>query len=536
MEVKDNENIGLKSILVGYLLHWKLFLAAFVFSLILGVLYLVFYPKTYEIYSSIQLQDESELMSSGSLGLGDAAGIMKSFGLSGMRGNGINLDDEMAILASTNLANKMVLDLGLNVEYFKPYAWKYKMYENSPLQVTADSSVFRQLIDVISLDVSVGKNVKVGIKVGKEKRGTLTYESLPVQIELKEGAFTLDWRPLSEKKGKIAMKIDIRPSMWVAEEILEELNIEEFSKTSNIVELSYNDYEKKRAVDLLSSLISQYNIRAEGIKKDEAGIAYQFVESRIEGIVTDLVNAEEEIEAFKQKNDLTDLTYDIQFFAEQMKDLQIKILEIQAQIHVIDLMNSYISDPANKYNVVPGLLSVKDGESAGALTVYNDALIERLRMLATTSEDHPTILAMNDQIDKLRDGVFLTIRNAQTSIGLSLSDLKSKEKMLFSRMKDVPTQERQFIELKRNQEILQGVYLILLQKREEIALTMGKDRPKANLVDVPFVKKKPVGPRKLFAAIGILFFTIILPVGYLFGKDQIIGLISEIKKQWTNKT
>lgn len=536
METTDKETISLRLILINYLYHWKLFLLAFLLSAVFGVLYLVLYPKTYEVYASVQLQDENDLMSTASMGLGEAAGLMKSFGLGGASGGGINLDDELATLLSTDLANKAVLQLGLHVEYYKPYAWKYKWYDQSPLLIDADSAVMAALYNNITLDVAINNGkAKVGIRVGKQKKATQVFESLPARIQLEEGTFVLSANPQVPSDAKHSMQIVIRPSRWVAEELLEEINIFEYSKTSNVVEMTFRDYEKKRAVDLLGALIEQYNLRAERIKKGEKGSAFAFIEGRIQEVVSNLVYAEDAIETFKQKNKMTDLSSDVQLYVEQMKELQLRLIEVQAQSHVIELMDAYVKDPVNKYNVVPGLLSAKEGENAGALSLYNEALVERTRLLNNSSKEHPSVVAINEQIDKLREGVFVTISNARTSIRLTLDDLRSKEAAILGRMGDVPSQERQFIELKRHQEILQGVYLILLQKREELALSMGQDRPRAVLVDVPFVKKDPVAPRKLFAAIGMVLFTLTLSMGYLFFKEQWLALVAEIKKQRKKK-
>lgn len=532
METNDKETIALRTIIVNYLHHWKLFLIAFLISCVFAGLYLILYPRTFEIYSSIHLQDDNDIMSSGSVGLGEAAGLMKSFGIGGIASSGINLNDELAILMSTDLANKMVLDLGLNVEYYKPHAWKYKMYDETPLLVKADSAVFSNLYDNITLNVSSdGGKTKVAVKVGKKKVETKVYESLPARLEIGQGTFILSANPLVAQPNKLKMEIAIRPSRWVAEDLLKDIEFEEYSKTSNVVELTCRDYEKKRGVDMLNSLVRQYNLRADKIKKEDGGSAYIFIEGRINEVISDLINAENAIEKFKLKNHMTDLEYDIQFFVAQMGELQVKIIEVEAQAHVIDLLNNYIKDPANKYNVIPGLLSAKDGESAGAISVYNEALLERTRLLNSTSEDHPTILVINEQIDKLREGVFSTVINARKSIQLALDDLKSKENELYRRMGNVPIQEREFIELKRHQEVLQGVYLILLQKREEIALSLGQDKLKARMIDVPFVKKAPVAPRRLFAAIGIFLFTLLIPMGYLFFKEQMLNLFEEFKKQ-----
>lgn len=529
-QTDNNEVIGLKHIIVYYLHHWKIFAVAFVISLIPAILYLLLYPKTYEIVSTIQLQDEKDLMSSGSLGLGEAAGIMKSFGLGGVSGGGINMDDELNVLKSNDLLNKTVLQLGLNVEYHKPNAWSYKFYEDSPLRIVADSSVFAGVYENITLQVKVKKGkVHVVAEVGKEK-SRYDFDALPAKLALEQGTFEIGYAE-REMSGRpdVDMEIAIRPSRWVAEELLDDIIIEELSKTSNVVEMSWRDYEKQRGVDLLTVLVNNYNDRAKWIKKAEGEKALFFLNDRIGQVVKDLGDIEETIAVYKTKNKLTDLEYDIQFYAEQMKEIQSKVIDIEAQSHVIDMMDSYVKDPANKYNVVPSLLSAQEGEKGSALSLYNEALIERARLLQNSNEDNPLIGSMEDRITQLRNGVFLSIANARKGLQLTLDDLKNKEKAIYDKMASVPAQERAYIDYKRQQEILQGVYLILLQKREEIALSLGAQKAKARIVDQAYVKKRPVAPRKLFAAIGVFIFTLLIPIGYLFGKEQVSDLIKTYK-------
>lgn len=526
-ELKDKEVIALKHIIVYYLHHWKVFAVAFVISLIPAVLYLLLSPKTYEMASNIVIQDDKSLLSSGSMGLGDAAGIMKSFGLGGVSGSGINIDDELSALQSVDLLNKTVLDLGLNVEYYKPYAWKYQMYDETPLLIQADSSVFTYVYEDIALNVVVEKqNVKIIVETGKRKK-EYKFTSLPAILNLEQGIFTVKYADdFRDSSPSVDMQIVVRPSRWVAEEILDDLVVEEYSKTSNVIELGWRDYEKRRGVDLLTTLVNNYNSRANMIKQEEGEKSLVFLNNRIDSVTFDLGNIEKAIAIYKAKNKLTDLEYDIQFYSEQMKELQSKIIEVEAQSHVIEMMDTYVKNPANQYNIVPTLLSVQEGEKGSAISLYNEALMERARLLQNSSENNPLIEAMEDRIKSLRSGVFLTIANAKNGLVLTLNDLKGKEKLIYDKMSSVPDQEREYIDYKRQQEILQGVYLILLQKREEIALAInGQSKSRALVIDSAYVKKMPVGPRKLFAAIGMLLFTLIIPIGYLFGKEQLLELI-----------
>ena len=140
-DANDKEVIGLRHIIIYYLRYWKLFAAAFAVSLVGALLYLLLVPKTYEIAASIQVQDERDLISSGSgFGLGEAAGLMKSFGLGGSNVGGINMDDELMVLNSNDLVRKMVLDLGINVEYSKPFSLGYKLYGVNAQPAKGDST------------------------------------------------------------------------------------------------------------------------------------------------------------------------------------------------------------------------------------------------------------------------------------------------------------------------------------------------------------------------------------------------------------
>ena len=207
-----------------------------------------------------------------------------------------------------------------------------------------------------------------------------------------------------------------------------------------------------------------------------------------------------------------------------------QIIEYEAQNHIINLLDTYVKDPKNKYSVIPAMLSA-DGEKGGAISAYNEALMERDKITKSTNSVNPLSEIADSQIDKLRDGVVLAIDNARKSSQFVLNDLKSQEKAIMSKMDYVPTYEREYLDYKRQQEILQGVYLILLQKREEVALSLGQERDKGFIVDAAVAKYRPVAPRKLFAVLGFLILTIVIPMGYLFAKQQLRDLIDIYKRK-----
>lgn len=532
MEIKDNETIGLKAIIVRYLLEWKLFAVVFLLSFIPAILYIVFYPRTYEMAARIQIQEDKEMTGS-SFGMGEAAGLMKSIGLGSVTAGAISIEDELMTLTSNAVLKKMILKLGVNVEYTRPYSF-YRLYEEAPFVLSADSVTNALLDEDIAFKVNYRQG-KIKVRTESNRMGKKTFEftGFPAVISLPIGDFTLNLTPGYETLAAEKMNILYRPAGWVAEDVAEEFLIEEASKTSNMIELSCQDYERRRGVDMLGRLIETYNDDAYRYKKEEAEKTLGFLDMRIDTITGSLRLIEEHIAIYKHANKLTDITNDVTLFAEQLKEIQIKTIEFEGQSHVLRMMDDFVKDPANKYNLVPVLLN-QEGESGGPLMVYNEVLLERARVIQNSDINNPLVISLTEKADQLRESVYASVSNAQKGTQLSLDDLKQKEQKLYDKMGSFPEQEKDFIELKRQQEILQGVYLILLQKREETALNSGLDRKKARIIDAPYVKSKPVGPRKLFAAIGMILLTLVVPIGYLFCKEQFLALKKEYRKAKTN--
>lgn len=534
----DNETLGLKSIIVGYLRQWKVFLVAACISFILAILYLVLIPNTYEIFARIQLQEDDS--SGGAFGLGEAAGLMKSFGLGGTGSSTISIDDEKTILGSNELLRQVVNELNIQVEYMKPGAFRYQMYKNSPLLLTFDEAVNARIMDRITFETSVEKSGKVKVKIKSKDDGgkySLEFASLPATIELPQGTFLLSENEQATPgiTAPYKMKIHVKPLSWIAENLSEELGVEDVSSSSNILELTVQDYEKRRAIDFLNTLVNEFNTQYENVQKKNAEKSMFFIEGRIRNVKDELNKAEEHIQKFKAANGMTELELDLEFHVAQMQELQKAIIEVEAEKQIVTMMHDYIKNPANKYNVVPMLLTVADGEKGGPITTYNLAILERAALIKTSKPESPLIEQKDQQIDQLREGVFQTINNAEKAYKNTLADLKGKESQFYAKMEQVPAMEREYIEYRRQQEIFQGVYLILLQKREETALRIGEMNDHARMVDTPFVKQKKVAPRKLYAALFMMIFTLIVPVIWIESKKLTKELIAEFRRTTITK-
>lgn len=529
METKDKETISLNTIIVKYLLHWKLFLAVFLFSFIPAILYLKIAPRTYEFNASILLQEEKDSGMT-SLGSGSAASLMKSFGIGSSGGSSINVDDEMEVLASNRMLRMMILDLGINIIYYEPFSL-YKMYREAPLKLTVDSMTVANLQDEIRFNISVtpGKiSVKASTKLGKWK-DKYTFSSLPATIRIGADDFTLDFDHDGAAGNTFKLKIKCLPASWMAESLSKNLEVEDVSSASKVLFLKYSDHSRQRGLDMLTTLIQNYNADVKSFLTLENIKIMSYVDNRIAMILDELAVVENNLEAFKKKNDMTLLEVDVTLYGESFKELQAALIEGEMISHQIDLLDVYLQDPANKYKAIPSVFSVDEGEK-GVIMQFNKALVLREKLLNNSNELNMMYQEANREVELLREAVNTMIGNARKNATKTLTELKSREKQLMSKFKSVPEKEREYVVFVRDQEIMQGLYLLMLQKKEETIFTLNKKTDRARLIEPPYIKKKPLGPRKLYAAIGIMILTLVIPVGSLFVKDLLSSIIKEYKQ------
>jgi len=436
MDKQQKENIGLRPIIADYLRRWKLILGTGIFSLILAVLYLVVYPVTYEVMARIQIQEEHDMMSTGSFGLGEAAGMMRSFGLGSMASKvGISIDDEIQTMYSSSMMSEMITQLGLYVEYTKPYIFWYKMYGEEPVKVDCDLTTLNGMEESVKFKINVSGGGKIQIK-SKTKKETrkFSFDSFPVVIDLKQGRFVITKNPESSETS-FRIVAEVFPPSWVAETLAKELNIEDYSNASNFIEFTYRDHARQRAKNIINTLISLYNKEAYSYKKKIGDSSLDFLYGRLESVMSDLNEVEQQIELFKVANKLTDVQFDIQYYAEYLKDLNIKIIELDQQTYLIELMDAFVKNPANKYALVPSLFTSSPDTESSTVSVYNELLLKRDQAIKnSSSETNPTVVDLTAQIDKMRESLYQMIDNYHQTMMLSRKNLESKEKELLSKM------------------------------------------------------------------------------------------------------
>ena len=518
---QSEEQVNIQELLFRYLIHWPWFVVSIIICIACAWGYLRLTTPIYNISATVLIKDEKKG------GGASMSSDLEKMGLEGFISSSSNVDNEIEVLRSKSLAREVVNNLGLFVTYMDEDEFPSKeLYHTSPVLVSlthqeADKLPGRMEINMILQPTGV---LGVQITVG-EKEYRKQFDKLPAVFPTDEGtvAFFANNDTLSAvcpenitKERHITAFIN-RP-FSVLKEYVNSLSIAPTSKTTSVVVISLENTNTRRGRDYINKLLEMYNINANNDKNEVAQKTAEFIDERIGIIYKELGSTEQDLENFKRSAGITDLNSEAQIALTGNAEYEKKRVENQTQINLVMDLQRYMK--GNEYEVLPSNIGLQDAASAGAIDRYNQMLVERKRLLRTSTENNPTIINLDTSIRAMRTNVQATLDATLKGLQITKEDLAREASRYSRRINDAPTQERQFVSIARQQEIKSGLYLMLLQKREENAITLAATANNAKIIDEALADDNPISPKKTIVYLAALVLGVGLPVGVIY----LIGL------------
>ncbi|WP_294476125.1 polysaccharide biosynthesis tyrosine autokinase [uncultured Bacteroides sp.] len=513
----DEEQINLQELLFQYLIHWPWFVASVIFCVILAWAYLYIATPVYNISATVLIKDEEK---------GGGAGMsseLERMGLDGFMSSSKNVDNEIEVLRSKSLAREVVNQMNLYVTYKDEDAFPARdLYRSSPVLVSLTPQEAEKLSEPMEIGMTLllTESVDVQIRIG-EKEYQKHFDKLPAVFPTDEGtvAFfenkdTLAVSPPKEEGMERHITAFINRPMSVAKKYSEALSIAPTSKTTSVAVISLKNSNTQRGKDFINKLLEVYNINTNNDKNEVAQKTAEFIDERIGIISKELGSTEQDLEDFKRSAGITDLSSEAQIALTGNAEYEKKSVENQTQINLVADLQRYMK--GNEYEVLPTNVGLQDVGLAGAIDRYNEMLVERNRLLRTSTENNPTIINLNTSIKAMRSNVQATLDATLKGLQITRDDIAREAKRYTRRISDAPTQERQFVSIARQQEIKAGLYLMLLQKREENAITLAATANNAKTIDEALSDDKPVSPKKMMIYLAALVLGMGLPVGIIY--------------------
>lgn len=515
--------INYRDLYKKYNVHWKMFLLSIFLSLILAFLYLRYTPYQYEVSATILIDDKEN---------GGLASEISAFqDIDVLKGTRTSVINEIGVLKSRSLVEGVIKQLQLNVSYFeKGRVNNSEVYnEKIPFRVNffIRDSIFFDL-DTVFL-ISAKSESKFEIKTIDNKVWKEAHFGKNISTAFGDINIT-PIRP-EEVEKEATLIVNIAPFSKVVDSYRKRISIEPEANKSSVLVLSLTDPVKKKAQDILNRMIDNYNKNAINYKNLITSNTDEFINERIDKISEDLSIVDKGVEDFKTKNKLTDMEFETNLVLSSNSVLETKIVDLNAQIKLVNYVKDYIT--VHESDLIPLNLGLKDESTNENTVIYNRLLMERNRVIMNSSVKNPTVINLDAQISNLRNSIFQSLNNLGSSLEFALREAKNQELSLNRKRQLAPQQERQFQDIKRKQQIVETLYLYLLQKKEENAISLGLPVPNAVIVDRANGSDKPVSPKKLIIYLASIIFGLFVPftiisVRLLF--DNKIHTINQLKE------
>ena len=499
-----------------YLRYWYLFVLGVALSLTAAYLYLRYSTPVYSVKATILIKDESGADLANSAMFGDMA-LIKS--------NKV-FSNEALVIKSKGLMERVLSELGMAVSYFGEGRIK------SPELYGGTSPIKAVIAELDS--AGLGKSFVVEVKdnntfdliEGEDKVSTHKFGE---QIRKNYGAFTIVANSeISNDNGR-RVRVRFNDLRKLANSYSGKLGVKSINEYATVMELSLVDPVPAKGKDIINKLIEVYNRESVSEKNEAVSKTIQFIDDRLVYLTRELTDVEKEVEQFKQKNKLIDVATSGGIYLNTAHAYNQQITENEIRLDILNSVETYLKKEENKFELVPTSLDISDLTLGGLINNFNDLQNQRRRLLRTVTETSPLVQNVNDQLENLRINILENLQNIRNGLLIVRSNLQASARQFESQVREVPSMQRDLQEISRQQGIKEGLYLYLLQKREEAALSQAITPSISRVIDPATASGSPVEPQKNNIYLIALFVGLALPFAGIFLKDMLNDSVQELR-------
>lgn len=519
---EQEESINLQALLTKYIIYWPWFIASVIICLGCALLYLRFQAPVYNTTAAVLIKETDPRSKAMTQANGAVAALQDISGFSMTS----NFDNEVEILKSRTLIKEVISELGLYIQHSKNQTFGYDipLYRDTPVKVYITPEEAEKLQGTTKLKMTYTPEGKLSLTAKymldqEEAEISASFDSLPAVLPTPIGVFSFTHNDSTKLEKPIKLNVRIASPTAVAQNYAQNLSVNPTSKTTTIAQVSLKNSHKQRAVDFINRLVAIYNQDANDEKNEVAEKTAEFIEERIGIINAELGAAENQLATFKQQAGLTDLSSDAQLALQESSKYEQLRVENATQIQLVEFLKTYINQEENANEVLPANVGLKDQNLSTVIEQYNTMIIERKRLLRTSSESNPAIINMNTGIEAMRRSVQTTVESVLKGLYITKADIDKQTSKFEARINKAPQQEKEFLTIARQQEIKAALYTMLLQKREENAITLASTATNGRIIEEALAGTAPIAPKKMIIALVALIVGLGLPIALVFVRD-----------------
>lgn len=508
-KIDSTNQFNFKKAVSIYVKRWFWFVLSI--SICLGIAYfnLRYTAPEYLATAKIMLIDEGE--ASG------ASAVFKDLPFFAEKEDA-KVEDEMSVIMSRAFFSSITKDLHLNVKHYsKGRIYDSEIYKNTPITINfiASDSIIDRTNFSFHIKILSNKEFEYRVNENDDPKKISFGEKIPTFFG---GMIITPRSPNLEGNFGTEIRTQILPVKSIAESLKNRIYTYQENKSSRIINIAIQDPIIERAKDIINTLIVKYNEATIDQKNIKATNTSKFIDERIQLIAKDLLGVDDSIVRFKTGNKVTDVTSEAgQFLSSSVQNEQDLELS-RMQLRQLNYMDSALGD-TDSYTPIPSNLGLGDPTIVTLSSKYNELVVERERLLKSAGERNSVVLQLNQNLKSIKENLSRSIQNSKKSLGIQISSLENQSNMLNSKIFSVPGQESKLRGIERKQGIKEALYLYLLQKREEAAITLTATSPSSKVVELAYSSGSPVAPNKKMIYIGALFLGLLIPFGFIYVGD-----------------
>jgi tyrosine-protein kinase Etk/Wzc len=496
---EKEEDFNLRLFLLKYLRYWYWFFIALALALGIAFLYLQYTVPIYKVTASLLIKDEKKGMTGGNE-------MLKELDL--FNGSKI-VENEMEVLKSRALMEKVVDDLNLTVSYYKEGNLRdSELFNQSPVSLN-----YTQLQDPAYKDAMYIRTLDAQhyelLDQDQNRIGTYLYTQ-PVNSNY--GRFRVFQTRIKSAPGQL-IKVKFARRDNLIEANIKQLQVELLNQKSTVLQMNMETPVPEKGRAILAKLLDAYTYSALEDKNLEASNTLRFIEDRLKLITGELVIVEKDVESYKTSQGITDLSTEANLFLEKVKENDTKLNEVDIQLRVLEGVERYLQ--SGQGPVAPATLMVTDPILTSFIEKLSELELQREKIARTVQPGNPFLETLNTQIANTKQAVRESVNNQKNGLIITRSSLQGLNNRFESSISRIPRKEREFVTIQRQQNIKENLYLLLLQKREETALSYASTVTDSRIVDKPYSTPKPIKPNNQLIYLIALLVGVVVPAAVI---------------------
>ena len=522
-DLKTSENKNLSQVFKSYSKHWLLITISIIICLALVFLYLRYKAvNQYEINSTIFLKNSSA---------GKNTGDIEGFRDFGLIKTSQSLEDEIGIITSSGIMEEVITDNFFNINFYHKGSIKdVEIYgEDVPVQILVDENAdivpYDLFIDLILID-----ETSYELKTEFEKQEISSTHAFGETVKTKYGTITV------LKKPEVRSITEFGPMTFVlsdkeklVSEYLKNLSVYPDNDTGSLLRMTFVSTHKTKGEDILSKLIDTYIKRTIKYENELAENTIKIIDNRLKLLSGEIENVEKSVVDFKTKNVVTDVASNADTYIQQSNDYKEKASDYQSQINILSQIEQTLLNGTIESSIGGGF-SINDRTLTDQISTYNSTLVERQNLSQSAVTSNPMIVKLDANLSNLRKSILQNVQSSKNGLSLAKRNLQDNANRYDAQLARVPGMEKQLLDISRDKSTKEGLYLYLLQKREEEVLSLAVPASSTRVVNRPKSGIYPISPNKKLTYLAGLLLGLFLPISAIYFKNAFNTQITSIEE------